>query len=141
MNELDGFLSIRSGRWFEALESYDAVASYSTGSTVGCADGSHPSILTWLSRCSLYRTVADLAGRYSGPEVREHQFECAWRLGQVLGDCKLGELHLTWKQMELRVWLRNGTSSRSTVFTLLIYWWLMVRAGTKTNPLNSVDHE
>ena len=66
------------GKWFDALEFSDALASYSSSA------GTEQSVLTSLSKCGLYHTMEKLTRSGNGHEstaVREHQFECAWRLG------------------------------------------------------------
>ena len=69
----------QESKWFQALECNDALASYSGRNT-------HQSVLDCLSHCGLYRTMANLTSSYnasagSSPEIREYQYECAWRLG------------------------------------------------------------
>jgi hypothetical protein len=66
------------GKWFDALEFSDALASYSSSA------GTEQSVLTSLSKCGLYHTMEKLTRFGNCNEstaVREHQFECAWRLG------------------------------------------------------------
>lgn len=60
--------------WFRALEFYDAQASYSD------SDDRQTFTLSALSRCGLYRTLADVTTNQTNPAVREYQNECAWRL-------------------------------------------------------------
>lgn len=63
-------------QWFQALEIHDAVNQQD-----------HSAVLNALSRCGLYRMVADLSSSpaynlATSPAVREFQYECAWRMAQ-----------------------------------------------------------